>query len=131
MSTLGHPLSDLANLLTPFLYALHPLPALSTFTNPAFSASTLTPGLPSRFQCVSWYAEAAGWDPRSELQWGELFGVFRNSVIMQGIAARIALRQATSQKAMEYGGKMKVFGEFAWGLKATVEGTDAEAKAKL
>lgn len=131
MSTLGHPLSDLANLLTPFLFALHPSPALSNHTNPAFSASVLTSGLPSRSQCVSWYTEVAGWDPQIELQWGELFGTFRNGVVMQGIAARHALGQATSQKAMEYGGNMKAFGEYAWGLKATMEGKDAEAKAKL
>ena len=37
-------------------------------------------------------------------------------MIMQGIAARFALRQASSAKAKEYAVQMGPFGEFAWGL---------------
>lgn len=57
--------------------------------------------------------------------------MFRSGVVMQGIAARYALRQATSQRAKEHGGKMKAFGEYAWGLREAVEGKAAQAKAKL
>ena len=119
MSTIGHPLSDLSNLLTPYTFAMTPSPETSPLrhrTNPAFYPSTQTSGLPSRAECMAWYAETAGWDPRAESAWGDAFGTFRNSVIMQGIAARYAVRQASSTKAKEHGREMGPFGEFAWGL---------------
>jgi len=117
MSTIGHPLSDLSNLLSPHCFAeAAPNTALSHRTNPAFSPSAQTPGLPSRSQCVRWYAEVAGWDPRGEVDWGDAFAFFRNGVIMQGIAARYALRQASSENAKEIGDLMRPYGEFTWGL---------------
>ncbi|KAL8944759.1 MAG: hypothetical protein Q9211_000475 [Gyalolechia sp. 1 TL-2023] len=117
MSTVGHPLSDLSNLLSPFVLALQPLPeALASLTNSAFSPSATTPGLPSHSQCITWYAEVARWDPSPETGWGDAFGVFRNSAIMQGIAARYATRQASSARAGVYAAQMKPYGEFAWGL---------------
>ncbi|KAL9005055.1 MAG: hypothetical protein Q9188_002162 [Gyalolechia gomerana] len=60
--------------------------------------------------------EVAGWDPSPETGWGDAFGVFRNSVIMQGIAARYATRQASSARAGEYAAQLKPFGELAWFL---------------
>ncbi|KAL9030266.1 MAG: hypothetical protein Q9196_001596 [Gyalolechia fulgens] len=51
-----------------------------------------------------------------ETGWGDAFGVFRNSAIMQGIAARYATRQASSARAGVYAAQMKPYGEFAWGL---------------
>lgn len=50
---------------------------------------------------------------------------------MQGIAARVALRQATSEKAEEYGGKTGAYGDFAWGLVATLDVKDTKINAKL
>ena len=136
MSTIGHPLSDLANLLSPYTFAVS-LPtstssALSNRVNAAFIPSAKTPGLPTRDECMTWYAETAGWDPRPEMAWGDAFGVFRNSVIMQGIAARYALRQASSAKAHEYALQMGPFGEFAWWLVGKcIEGVGRKEKAKL
>ncbi|KAL8765905.1 MAG: hypothetical protein Q9209_007148 [Squamulea sp. 1 TL-2023] len=122
MSTIGHPLSDLSNLLSPFTFALQPpTKALSSRINDAFYPSAATRGLPSRLECIQWYAEVAGWDPTTETGWGDAFGVFRNTVIMQGIAARYALRQASSARAKEYAVQMKPFGEFAWGLVSKLE----------
>ncbi|MCJ1463760.1 hypothetical protein MMC07_002369 [Pseudocyphellaria aurata] len=132
MSTLGHPLSDLSNLLGPFVFANRSSsPALSSITNVAFSEPAQTPGLPSQSQCISWYREVANWDPRPESRWGDSFGVFRNGVIMQGIAARYALRQATSEKAAEHGGKIGAYGDFAWGLVTTLDVKEAKTTAKL
>ena len=96
-----------------------------------FSDSALTPGLPSHSQCISWYSDVAGWDPQPETRWGDSFGVFRNGVIMQGIAARHALKQATSDNAEEYGGRMGAYGDFAWALVATLNVKDAKTNAKL
>ncbi|MCJ1396488.1 hypothetical protein MMC18_009378 [Xylographa bjoerkii] len=134
MSTIGHPLSDLANLLGPYTLAQSQAqpntsssalsrPLIEARTNPAFLPNASVPGLPSRDDCIAIYAEAAGWDPRpkdrgdtDESLWGDAFGVFRNSVIMQGIAARYALRQASSAQAQEIGALMGPFGEAAWVL---------------
>lgn len=132
MSTIGHPLSDLSNLLSPFTFALHPSCSdLASQTNPAFAPSASTPGLPTRSQCIDWYAEVAGWNPLADSRWGDSFNVFRNSVIMQGIAARYALRQASSEKAKEYAAQMCPFGEFAWDLLQHLKEEDGRGKAKL
>lgn len=132
MSTLGHPLSDISNLLSPFTFALEPpSEALASRINPAFLSTTMTPGLPSRSQCIAWYAQVAGWDPSPESGWGDAFGVFRNSVIMQGIAARYATRQASSARAEEYAVQMKPFGEFAWRLVVKLQEQRAWGQPKL
>ncbi|MCJ1338796.1 hypothetical protein MMC09_004085 [Bachmanniomyces sp. S44760] len=133
MSTIGHPLSDLSNLLTPYTFTesqtQSQTSAPSNRTNPAFYPTSQTPGLPSRAQCISLYAETAGWNPSSETRWGDAFGVFRNSVIMQGIAARYARRQASSAKAKEYAVEMGPFGEFAWSLvEGLVRGKEERAR---
>jgi aminoglycoside phosphotransferase (APT) family kinase protein len=133
MSTIGHPLSDLSNLLTPYTFAASPPSSsspLSSRTNPAFYPPKAPPGLPSREECIRWYSQAAGWDPSVEMAWGDAFGVFRNSVIMQGIAARFVLRQASSARAKEYAVQMGPFGEFAWGLVVGCMGKNKE-KSKL
>ena len=132
MSTIGHPLSDLSNLLSPFTLALHDLSKeLASLANTTFSPSSAAAGLPFRKECIKWYAEATGWDARDELQWGDSFGVFRNSVIMQGIAARYALRQTSSEKAQDYAAQMGPFGEFAWKLVRQLEERDSGEMAKL
>ena len=132
MSTIGHPLSDLSNLLSPYTFAENPpTSALSARTNQAFFSSSQTPGLPLRSQCVQWYAEVAGWDPAPEVDWGDAFATFRNGVIMQGIAARYALRQASSEKAKEIGDLMGPYGDFAWGLIEEWKSKQARVKANL
>ena len=131
MSTLGHPLSDLANLLSPFTFARHlPKRELESRINFAFAASAATPGLPTRFQCIEWYAEVVQWMPHEELPWGDAFGVFRYSVIMQGIAARWALRQASSEKAKEHAAQMAPFGDFAWSLVEDLKEEKVREKAR-
>lgn len=76
-----------------------------------------TPGLPTRAQCVEWYSEVAGWGPsKVELAWGDAFSLYKLCVIMQGIAARYAARQASSAKAKEQGAKMFPMGEVTWEL---------------
>lgn len=75
-----------------------------------------TPGLPSREQLIDWYAEVAGWDPRPEMTWGDAFSTYRSAIIMQGIGARYALRQASSTQAKDYGRMMLPYAEIAWDL---------------
>lgn len=124
MATVGHPLSDLINVTTPFLNAENGPDPQSAFLPGA------TPGLPTKEQLVEWYKEVAGWDPKPDLIWGAAFGTFRSSVIFQGIAARYAVRQASSPHAKEYAAKMKPFAEHAYQLVKKV--MDASGwKAKL
>lgn len=74
-----------------------------------------TPGLPTREEAISWYAEASGWKvKRSEMLWGDAFGFVRNAIIMQGIGARVARGQASSAKAEGYGSRVPAFAACAW-----------------
>lgn len=115
MATVGHPLSDLANLTSPYVSVLSPTGVGSGRGAPEFAPGTVK-GLPSREQVIKWYSDAAGWDPTPEMTWGDAFGAFRGGIIMQGIAARYALRQASSEKARDYAVQMKPYSLWAWSL---------------
>lgn len=115
MATVGHPLSDFCNLTSPYILT-GPSPYLKDSpvqAKDSFHPSTI-PGLPTRADCVRWYSEVAGYDPTADLLWGDAFHSFRGSVIMQGIAARHALRQASSSRALDYGARTKPFALEAW-----------------
>ncbi|KAI2781092.1 acyl-CoA dehydrogenase family member 11 [Daldinia loculata] len=137
MSTIGHPLSDLANLLNPFyLVSLSQSPSFAPYSSPSSSKDGVpsqseaiaaitnagflpgaTPGLPTPSTVLSWYAAAAGWDPRpDEVAWACAFSVFRLAAICQGIAARVATRQASSADARRHAAAVRPLGEFAWEL---------------
>ncbi|KAH6637911.1 kinase-like domain-containing protein [Boeremia exigua] len=113
MSTIGHPLSDINNLLSPYVTASSQKAASVGRAHAGFVPGA-TPGLPSREQLVAWYEEVAGWDPRPQLTWGDAFATYRNTIIMQGIAARYAVRQASSAQAKDYAAMMKPYAEVAW-----------------
>ena len=130
MSTIGHPLSDWSNLVHPYTlaasrYGEH-LMGKSSIT--CFLPDRLLDGLPTRDQLTRWYAQEAGWDPAQESKWGDAFGAFRSGVIMQGIKARIALRQATSEKAQAHAERVEPFAEHTWAL---IEEAQAQARSKL
>ncbi|KAI8957228.1 acyl-CoA dehydrogenase family member 11 [Daldinia sp. FL1419] len=137
MSTIGHPLSDLANLLNPFfLVSLSQSPsfspssdagapkdgqpsqteAIAAITNTGFLPNA-TPGLPTPSTVISRYSAAAGWDPRpDEVAWACAFSVFRLAAICQGIAARVATRQASSADARRHAAAVRPLGEYACDL---------------
>ncbi|KAH3940505.1 hypothetical protein HBH98_050940 [Parastagonospora nodorum] len=115
MSTIGHPLSDINNLLSPYLTASSEKAKSIGRAHTGFQPGA-TPGLPTREQLVEWYSEVAGWDPRPDFTWGDAFTTYRTAVIMQGIAARYALRQASSEQAKSYGQMMMPYAEIAWDL---------------
>ncbi|OTB00050.1 hypothetical protein M426DRAFT_26945 [Hypoxylon sp. CI-4A] len=122
MSTIGHPLGDLANMVLPFVSAsLAADSASSSSAVPAVSSPGFlpgaTPGLPTLDTIIQWYAEAAGWTPPpDEVAWACAFAVFRLSAVCQGIAARVAARQASSEDARRHADSMRPLGEFAWEL---------------
>ncbi|KAH6869046.1 kinase-like domain-containing protein [Thelonectria olida] len=109
MTTEGHPLSDLVNLVSPFTWS----PDQMSF----LTAEALTPelrdlqvkfgpgevpGLPSIKECQTWYRDLVDWDPSPAMEWGIAFSNFRTAVIMQGIAARMARGQASGTKAKQF-----------------------------
>lgn len=138
MSTIGHPLADLCNMLFPFVTASNPVarkmlsasqPGAGA-TNDAFLPGR-TPGLPSHEQCIKWYQEVAGWQySPKEISWGNAMNCYKAAVIMQGIGARYAARQASSERAAEYGAKMSPIGEVAWDLVQTTKRKAEEESGK-
>lgn len=112
MSTIGHPLSDLVNLTTPFYLLSEPL--AEKFPNFREVGAKEREGLPALETIVKWYAEVAGWDPAPDLPWGVSFGFFRGTCIFQGIAARYASRQASSAQAKKNGLGRHAMGQVAW-----------------
>lgn len=111
MSTVGHPLADLCNFINPFFTAT----AKGTNPHQGFLPGA-TPGLPDAGMIVKWYADVSGYDPTAELNWGMAFSLFRLSAICQGIAARYARRQASSEKARIYAVTRGPLAEFSWTL---------------
>jgi aminoglycoside phosphotransferase (APT) family kinase protein len=125
MSTIGHPLSDLVNLCTPyFLKGQTHMRNLPQFEDGA------TPGLPNENELIKWYAEVAGWDPSPEMRWGVAFGFFRATCIYQGIAARYAVRQASSAKAKDNAAMRHPMAALAWDHVQKAQAT-LKDKAKL
>lgn len=121
MSTIGHPLADLCNFITPYFMASR------EGVNPhrGFIPGA-TPGLPEAAEVVRWYAEVSGYDPAPELSWGMAFNTWRNAGVCQGIAARMALRQASSERATHYADARNAFAEVAWEL--TVDARSGKAR---
>ncbi|RPB00781.1 APH-domain-containing protein [Choiromyces venosus 120613-1] len=114
LSTIGHPLSDVSNLLSPYQLALDTDASVMAGESKGFLPGA-TAGLPSRQQAIEWYGQASGWNVLpSEMYWGDAFGFCRNSVIAQGITARVARRQASSAKAGMYGERTPSLVALAW-----------------
>lgn len=117
MATVGHPLADLTNLTQPWTITNNTpsWPRIHAEESFLHSKRAECPGLPTREECVKWYEEEVGFEiTAKDLAWATSFALFRDSIIFQGIAARYALRQASSEKAMPYGREMKPFAEIAW-----------------
>lgn len=107
MSTIGHPLSDIANILQPWTILAMSSSAARQLLLP-FQTTAGIVGLPSIPDCLEWYANVAGWDPQPEMIWADAFSLFRMSVVRQGITARHATRQASGSTAVEIGRGMSV-----------------------
>lgn len=121
MATIGHPLSDVANLTAPWTHALAAekqsgeAKAMASYRGSNAFLDGKTPGLPTKEQVLEWYHAIVPWkyEPK-EITWGDAFGQYRGAIICQGIAARYAVRQASSEKAKDYGIMMGPYGEQAW-----------------
>ncbi|KAF5022126.1 hypothetical protein F66182_5829 [Fusarium sp. NRRL 66182] len=74
MSTIGHPLSDICNILTNFYTAKSPGAAPS---DTSMFLPGRTPGLPRPERILEWYAVQSGYDARSEVPWGMAFSIWK------------------------------------------------------
>lgn len=142
MATIGHPLSDVVNLTGPYAHAeaaehqSGDAKAMASYRGSDAFLKGRTPGLPTREQVLEWYHAIVPWkyEPK-ELTWGDAFGLYRGAIICQGIAARYAVRQASSAKAKDYGVMMGPHGEEAWEIVhrylRQVEEEEKGARSKL
>lgn len=104
LSTIGHPLSDLANLVQPLM-----LSAEAQFVPPHNTGK-----FPPLSTILEWYKAEAGWDPTGDFTFANAFCLWRTSIISQGIAARYARGQASSVEAKVWGQKMFPLAELSW-----------------
>lgn len=123
MSTVGHPLSDVCNLMMPFYQARDPNATMHDMS--AFLPGR-TAGLPQPEQIMAWYTEVSGYDPRAEVSWGMAFCIFKLAAICQGIAARYAVRQASSEKAKQHAETRAPLARLAWALAQDARGDNAK-----
>ncbi|OLL23308.1 Acyl-CoA dehydrogenase family member 10 [Neolecta irregularis DAH-3] len=104
LSSIGHPLSDLSNLCQP--YVLHR--AIGGF------AGAYLDGVPQLDEVLELYTRLSCWDPRPLWTFGTAFAHLRLAVICQGIAARVARKQASGAKAAVYRKAFPTLGESGW-----------------
>ncbi len=147
MSTIGHPLSDPSNLLTPFFLAsedpfqdaqrahrvsatarprvcppwMRSPPCTSPLQDAAPPYFFFHPGSDGR-RLRSWVAASAAQEPRMSCGGRRPSNIFRLSAICQGIAARVAARQASSEKAKQHADARAPLAVFAWRLAEQVAG---------
>ncbi|KNF05207.1 hypothetical protein PSTG_01832 [Puccinia striiformis f. sp. tritici PST-78] len=116
LSTLGHPYSDLGNLLQPW-YAPSDLSVGYQPTLLLGFRDMPIDQMPIRItadELLKQYCELTGKQyPLVNWECAVSFAFFRLAVIAQGIAARIAKGQASSARASEYGSKFQVIGRYA------------------
>lgn len=130
MATIGHPLSDLSNLLEPYTLTPRTLTPRRN-SNKSFHPSNLLAGLPTREACIELYANTLGYtNVTQDIPWGTAFAMFRNSIIFQGIAARYAVRQASSAQAKKVGEEMGPMAEVCIGLIEEARGFVGQATVR-
>eukprot|EP00158_Paraphelidium_tribonemae_P007212 Partr_v1_DN28155_c0_g1_i1_m55989 putative Acyl-CoA dehydrogenase family, member len=98
LCTIGHPLSDLANMLIPFLMDRDEFGVVQRGLR-----DCVDPSIPSLEVLLKRYCSNTGRQyPIQDWRFCMAFSLFRMSVILQGVAARINTGQATSAQAEMY-----------------------------
>ncbi|KAJ2008744.1 hypothetical protein GGI04_001015 [Coemansia thaxteri] len=130
LSTLGNPRSDLANLLQPLLATFNAdntVVALGGLKN-APSAECA----PTEEHLLKRYCRAMGRPyPMHGWEYAKVFGLFRNAVVQQGVAARVAKGQASSSFAHLVGTLFPKTMELAMEIVDGLDAANAIRKSKL
>lgn len=114
LSTIGHPFSDLANLLLPYY-----LPKGGGYSTFFAEDGGLLPGIPKEAEIIECYCTAAGVPVPSNWEFFIIFAIFRLAVILQGVCMRDAIGQASSSGAFPYamsGPILQFFSDVMWKL---------------
>lgn len=121
LSTIGHPLADLANLC----HTMFPPPSIAgIFSDPSttasesasesVAASLCQPPLESAVDVIDAYCAITGYDLSiARLPFFVVYNYFKNCVILHGVAARVAAGNASSAQATSVGGFFPLFAELA------------------
>ncbi|GBE80739.1 kinase-like domain-containing protein [Sparassis latifolia] len=111
LCTLGSPLADLANLTQPWV-----MDSSKVTTGAAMVGFRNTNDMPVPLQELEReYCRLTQQSyPIKEMGFARSWMLFRTAVILQGIAARYALRQASSERASFMGDMFPIIGKFAW-----------------
>jgi aminoglycoside phosphotransferase (APT) family kinase protein len=111
LSTLGHPLVDLAYLCMRYHLSAEQFRGLAGLDWAAL-------GIPSEAECVADYCRRRGRAPVEPREWTYYlaFNMFRLTGILQGVLARAIQGNASSATALEAGRRAKPLAEQAWAL---------------
>ncbi|KAG8713533.1 hypothetical protein FRC08_013136 [Ceratobasidium sp. 394] len=128
LCTLGSPLADLANLLMPFHITSKEIPPPDAITGFKDLPASEVPCSLEELERA--FCEGFGVPyPIPEMVYANSWMFFRLSIILQGIAARYARRQASSANAKAQGARFPMIGRMAKEL--TKEGEIPRPAAKL
>lgn len=110
LAQIGHPLSDLANFC--LYYVLPDSLPIATL------AGTPPPGVPTCEECLRHYHAVRGVAPPSTQDWqfALVFAVLKMAVILQGVAFRAGRGQASSNRALLFGGFAGQLADAAWSV---------------
>ena len=109
LSTLGHPLADLA--YTCMLYDVQ-MPRVGGLLGVDFAAT----GIPTEAEFVKRYCELAGREGVEDFAYYKAFSLFRLAAIAQGVYKRALSGNASSEDAMMYGAAVQHLAQIARGL---------------
>ncbi|MEP6884741.1 MAG: phosphotransferase [Gammaproteobacteria bacterium] len=111
LSTLGHPLVDLAYLCMRYHLSVEQFRGLAGLDLAALQ-------IPSESECVADYCRRRGRPPVAPREWTYYlaFNMFRLTGILQGVLARAIQGNASSTTALEAGRRARPLAEQAWGL---------------
>jgi aminoglycoside phosphotransferase (APT) family kinase protein len=110
MSALGDPLADLGWLLSQW-----PQPGDHATRIDVWWAVTVEPGFLRRHELVARYEERTG-QRATAIDFYEIFGLYKNAVILEGIYARFAAGQTRDARFAEFGAKVGIYADIALAL---------------
>ncbi len=113
LSTLGHPLADLANNCMPYYFTAPGVGGL-------VDNDDIATGIPAVDDYVAAYCRRVGRPPIENWTFFVAFGLFRLAAISQGVFRRGMLGNASSERAQEFGQLARNLANQAW---AMVEGS--------
>jgi len=118
LSTLGHPLADLAWTCRPY-HCPPGIDGVLSFQGMDLKAA----GIPSEEEFVAAYRRRVGRTSVPDLMFFVAFSFFRGAAISQGIAMRAKLGNASGPDAAERGSKARLMAEIGWDAAQACERT--------